>query len=415
METLWLPSNKSIPYPTPPKAPQIFNIDLLPMYQDLIDKNKSEENPDQFRIYNNDSIPTYPPYMILPNISDHTVKCILPFRSNQRIPCINYLHKNIPLARSAQPKTGLTNTRNHQDEHLIHLILYKELNYIIDARPKINVQVNQLKGMGSESHHYKGSIRIYLGIDNIHVMRDSYSDLISHLTSINLNMSWFHHLSKILRGSALIVYAMDTQSIPCLIHCSDGWDRTPQLSALTILCLNSEYRTLEGLSKLVEVEFGFYSHKFKDRLGYTEYEKDLKESSTNVLRSTMKSFNSQQSPIMLQFYWCVYLLQQKHPRAFNFKAECLIRMVECLYLGYRETLGNRCSQRPDSDKCGSMFDDVLEHAKNNDLVGEITDFSVLDPGKCDMKMWAELYIANGFSVNHTGLKEVMSYPMNISN
>ena len=31
-----------------------------------------------------------------------------------------------------------------------------------------------------------------------------------------------------------------------VVHCSDGWDRTPQLTALAMLMLDSYYRTLQG-------------------------------------------------------------------------------------------------------------------------------------------------------------------------
>ena len=31
-----------------------------------------------------------------------------------------------------------------------------------------------------------------------------------------------------------------------LVHCSDGWDRTAQLTSLAMLMLDSHYRTLRG-------------------------------------------------------------------------------------------------------------------------------------------------------------------------
>ena len=37
-----------------------------------------------------------------------------------------------------------------------------------------------------------------------------------------------------------------------LVHCSDGWDRTPQISALVRICLDKYHRTLEGFLSLVE-------------------------------------------------------------------------------------------------------------------------------------------------------------------
>ena len=40
-----------------------------------------------------------------------------------------------------------------------------------------------------------------------------------------------------------------------LIHCSDGWDRTSQLSALSQLFIDPYYRTLEGFAILIEKDF----------------------------------------------------------------------------------------------------------------------------------------------------------------
>ena len=38
---------------------------------------------------------------------------------------------------------------------------------------------------------------------------------------------------------------------PVLIHCSDGWDRTSQLSALSQLLVDPYYRTYEGFQILI--------------------------------------------------------------------------------------------------------------------------------------------------------------------
>ena len=406
MDILWLPSTTQIkePLPVHHDYPALFSLDLEHEYRRIIGTNA------RFMIFPNSEIPTYPSHLILPIITEHTVKCILPFRSNKRIPCINYIHNGIPLARSAQPRTGLSGQRNTQDEHLINLILFKESNYIIDARPKVNVQVNQIKGLGSETNHYKGCVRIYLGIDNIHKMRDAYSDVISNLSNINLDLAWFHHLSKILRGSALIVYAMNVQKIPCLIHCSDGWDRTPQLTAISMLCLDSYYRDLQGFLKLIEMEFGMYSHKFKDRLGYTE----LQEENPNKFKQQMANIPQldlfrQRSPILLQFIWCVYLLQNKYPTAFGFDANCLMYIINVFYKGYKESLANKVIDRKLNES--SMYDDIL-HFHLPDAI-EVKDRGILDPGQVDIKMWNELYIEKGYPVNVTTARNVMSYPMEI--
>jgi hypothetical protein len=51
-----------------------------------------------------------------------------------------------------------------------------------------------------------------------------------------------------------------------LVHCSDGWDRTSQLAALSQLILDSHYRTIEGFEVLIEKDFVMFGHQFKARL-----------------------------------------------------------------------------------------------------------------------------------------------------
>lgn len=47
-------------------------------------------------------------------------------------------------------------------------------NIIIDARPTTNAMANSVKGAGTENmEFYKNCKKSYLGIDNIHVMRNS--------------------------------------------------------------------------------------------------------------------------------------------------------------------------------------------------------------------------------------------------
>lgn len=53
-------------------------------------------------------------------------------------------------------------------------------------------------------------------------------------------------------GVATVVDLVHVQCKTVLIHCSDGWDRTPQLTATSMLCLDPYYRTLEGFEVLIE-------------------------------------------------------------------------------------------------------------------------------------------------------------------
>ena len=44
-----------------------------------------------------------------------------------------------------------------------------------------------------------------------------------------------------------------------VVHCSDGWDRTSQLTSLAMLLLDSHYRTLSGfmVSGLISLSDAF--------------------------------------------------------------------------------------------------------------------------------------------------------------
>ena len=52
-----------------------------------------------------------------------------------------------------------------------------------------------------------------------------------------------------------------------MVHCSDGWDRTPQIVALTELLVDPYYRSMEGFRVLVEKEWLDFGHKMADRNG----------------------------------------------------------------------------------------------------------------------------------------------------
>ena len=56
-----------------------------------------------------------------------------------------------------------------------------------------------------------------------------------------------------------------------MVHCSDGWDRTAQLTALAQLLLDPHYRTIAGFAALVEKEWCAFGHLFADRTGQHPY------------------------------------------------------------------------------------------------------------------------------------------------
>jgi hypothetical protein len=72
-----------------------------------------------------------------------------------------------------------------------------------------------------------------------------------------------------LQGATLIAAATEAGE-PSIVHCSDGWDRTSQLSALAQLMLDDHTRTIEGFCKLVEKEWVSAGHQFEHRCGAFE-------------------------------------------------------------------------------------------------------------------------------------------------
>ena len=53
------------------------------------------------------------------------------------------------------------------------------------------------------------------------------------------------NISALLKGASRVCKYLEAGD-PVLVHCSDGWDRTPQLTSLAQLLLDPYYRTFEG-------------------------------------------------------------------------------------------------------------------------------------------------------------------------
>jgi Myotubularin-like phosphatase domain len=161
----------------------------------------------------------------------------------------------------------------------------QQRNMIVDARPTVNAYAMQAVGLGSENmDNYKFATKVYLGIDNIHVMRDSLDKVVAALKDSDIaplgpnrdllaKSGWLKHISNMLDGAGLIARQVGLQHSHVLVHCSDGWDRTSQLSALSQLCLDPYYRTLEGFIVLIEKDWLSFGHMFRHRSGFLNSDK----------------------------------------------------------------------------------------------------------------------------------------------
>ena len=161
-------------------------------------------------------------------------------------------------------------------------------NLIVDARPKVNAYMNRAGGGGVEDvTNYNGDMPVelvYLNIANIHVMRkslekvvDSFanSDYIKFKPSEDVlrNSGWLGHIANMMDGAEMVARVVGLGGSHVLLHCSDGWDRTAQISALAQIMLDPHYRTLQGFVSLVQKDFLSFGHKFRDRDGIEGSEK----------------------------------------------------------------------------------------------------------------------------------------------
>lgn len=102
-----------------------------------------------------------------------------------------------------------------------------------------------------------------------------------------------------------------------VVHCSDGWDRTSQLTSLAQLLLDSHYRTISGFAILIEKEWLSFGHKFAERYGHGE--------------KRTKFGDKQRSPIFIQWLDAVFQILMQKPNHFEFTVELLVDIAEHLY------------------------------------------------------------------------------------
>uniref|UniRef100_A0A3Q1MA02 phosphatidylinositol-3,5-bisphosphate 3-phosphatase n=1 Tax=Bos taurus TaxID=9913 RepID=A0A3Q1MA02_BOVIN len=196
---------------------------------------------------------------------------------------------------------------------------------ILDARSYAAAVANRAKGGGCECPEYYPNCEVvFMGMANIHSIRRSFQSLRLLCTqmpdpgnwlSALESTKWLHHLSVLLKSALLVVHAVDRDQRPVLAHCSDGWDRTPQIVALAKLLLDPYYRTIEGFQVLVEMEWLDFGHKFADRCGHGENSDDLNE----------------RCPVFLQWLDCVHQLQRQFPCSFEFNEAFLVKLVQHTY------------------------------------------------------------------------------------
>lgn len=261
---------------------------------------------------------TYPALLVVPSTtSDKELELISEFRSKNRIPVLSWVksdNRNVAILRSSQPLCGVTGKRSFWDEmYLKNISDLNETNknlHIMDARPYINALANCTTGGGYENEKYYPSCKIsFLNIENIHAMRDSLNTNNELITGAE-NSKWIEHIRGILDGVSRIIYLINRDT-SVLVHCSDGWDRTAQLTSLSMLMLDKYYRTVRGFQVLIEKEWLSFGHRFETRLGH----------------GSDNHSDHDRSPIFLQFIDCVWQLMQQNENFFEFNEKLLLDIV----------------------------------------------------------------------------------------
>ncbi|XP_061459426.1 myotubularin-related protein 3 isoform X8 [Rhineura floridana] len=320
---------------------------------------------------------SYPQELIVPAwITDKELESVAGFRSWKRIPAVVYRHQSngAVISRCGQPEVSWWGWRNADDEHLVQsvakacasdsksnsrklvngncsrdysnggdfsdvefdssisnasgaesLAIQPQKLLILDARSYAAAVANRAKGGGCECPEYYPNCEVvFMGMANIHSIRKSFQSLRLLCTqmpdpgnwlSALESTKWLQHLSVLLKSALLVVHAVDRDQRPVLVHCSDGWDRTPQIVALAKLLLDPYYRTIEGFQVLVEMEWLDFGHKFADRCGHGENSDDLNE----------------RCPVFLQWLDCVHQLQRQFPCSFEFNEAFLVKLVQHTY------------------------------------------------------------------------------------
>ncbi|VDN96945.1 unnamed protein product [Rodentolepis nana] len=291
---------------------------------------------------NNSICKSYPRYHIMPRgVSDQDISSMASFRSHHRFPSVVWRSRKTGavLLRCAQPCVGIMYSRNELDERFVAAVLencrkvlqpsqsdgdsHKLL--IVDARDYTAAQFNRFRGGGFEFGEYYNQSQIrFMNLPNLHYVRKSFEALIalyrnpdsSWLQKVDTTM-WLSYISQLLKSAVDIVAALEVHSRPVMVHCTDGWDRTPQLTSLAKLLLDPYYRTIEGFRFLVEREWLQFGHKFADRCGH----------------SFSRTSSEEQSPIFLQWLDCVHQIHRQFPSHFQFNELFLIKIAIHTYSG----------------------------------------------------------------------------------
>jgi hypothetical protein len=341
-----------------------------------------------------------------------------------RLPAVVWRHPDtgVVMARSGQPRPGVRGKRCEADETLCRQIAmagngrrgqaspdYVPGLDIYDARPRLNAEANRAKGGGYEvisGTGYSACSLQFLGIANIHEVRRSLlmlSRVLSPATDETGEVlgvaawglagagggdgvrSWLEHQASILAGArAVSCSLLGGRSV--LVHCTDGWDRTPQLTATAQILLDPRcgsrspsevffffssffsrptnrrlvqisYRTFEGFACLIQREWLDFGHMFGKR-NHRHYQSGGGNAAASAGSAqspvvTEEDEEHEMAPIFMQWLEVVWQLTVQYPAAFEFAESLLLEILDAAYsCGWTTFLGDCHRERSEQPAVG---------------------------------------------------------------
>ncbi|XP_073835098.1 uncharacterized protein isoform X2 [Musca autumnalis] len=386
--------------------------------------------------------PSYPPKLLVPCcISDETLNNVANFRGSRRLPAVVWRHRKsgAVIARCSQPEVGWLGWRNTKDEQLLKALAdacafdrgeqmrqfannsqsaqsiqipsgdsspsspdgsHEEVALdevrkilIVDARSYTSAVTNRARGGGCECIEYYPCAEIeFMNLGNIHVIRKSFHALrqlcasppdVPNWLGLLEKTMWLQHLSGLLAASMTVCHAIEKKGRPVLVHCSDGWDRTPQIVATAQLCLDPYYRTIEGFRVLVEREWLSYGHKFADRCGHGPGSEETNE----------------RCPVFLQWLDLVHQIHKQFSCSFEFSMGYLIKLAQHSHSGlFGNFLCNTLKERLENsvfERTFSVWSFLSSPIYRNPLYKPQRD-KVLWPAHNvrDLSLWTEVYLGS---------------------
>ncbi|RXN05854.1 myotubularin-related 1-like isoform X2 [Labeo rohita] len=255
---------------------------------------------------------TYPALLVLPsNVTEDELKRVAAFRAKRRFPVLSWIHpeSQATIVRCGQPQVGPSDRRCREDERYLQTILDANAQShklcIFDARQSTVADTNKAKDGGYENESFYINVELnFLEIPNIHVMRESLRKLKEVVypaidqqrwfSSVD-STHWLEYIRLLLAGAVRIADRIESGKTSVVVHCSDGWDRTAQLTSLAMLMLDAHYRSLRGFQVLLEKEWLSFGHRFASRVGHGDG----------------NHANSERSPLFVQFIDCVWQMTRQ--------------------------------------------------------------------------------------------------------